>query len=81
MRRGGRAVRNMAVVIMLAAAHAMSSGAVSVEAPPVIPGVHADGPGDADTLLLTVEELFRIRGVEPQAGCLYASPDKLRILG
>ena len=30
---------------------------------------------------VTVEELFRIRGVEPKAGCLYASPDKLRSLG
>ena len=30
---------------------------------------------------VTVEELFRIRGVEPQDGCLYASPDKLRSLG
>ena len=30
---------------------------------------------------VTVKELFRIRGVEPQAGCLYASPDKLRSLG
>ncbi len=29
---------------------------------------------------VTVEELFRIRGVEPKAGCLYASPDKLRSL-
>ena len=30
---------------------------------------------------VTVKELFRIRGVEPQAGCLYASPDKVRSLG
>ena len=30
---------------------------------------------------VTVEELFRLRGVEPRAGCLYASPDKLRSLG
>lgn len=30
---------------------------------------------------VTVEELFRIRGVEAKAGCLYASPDKLRTLG
>ena len=29
---------------------------------------------------VTVEELFRLRGVTPQAGCLYASPDKLRSL-
>ena len=29
---------------------------------------------------VTVEELFLIRGVEPKAGCLYASPDKLRSL-
>ena len=29
---------------------------------------------------VTVEELFRIRGVEPKAGCLYASPDRLRPL-
>ena len=30
---------------------------------------------------VTVKELFRIRRIEPQAGCLYASPDKLRSLG
>ena len=29
---------------------------------------------------VTVEELFRIRGVTPQAGLLYASPDRLRPL-
>ena len=29
---------------------------------------------------VTVEELFRIQGVEPQAGKLYARPDRVREL-
>ena len=29
---------------------------------------------------VTVEELFRIQGVEPQQGTLYARPDRVRTL-
>ena len=31
-------------------------------------------------VFVTVEELFRIQGVEPQPGTLYASPQKIRPL-
>ena len=39
-----------------------------------------DKLGEEGYIFVTVEELFRIQGVEPQAGMLYASPDRPRTI-